>query len=57
MACQDAPAPALRRGPSLAQVLRAGLPAYARTHRLPAHPIKIIDKVQRISNFMCNTGS
>ena len=46
MACQDAPAPALRRGPSLAQVLRAGLPAYARTHRLPAHHWKVLNAIQ-----------
>jgi hypothetical protein len=46
MACQDVPAPPLRRGPSLAQVLRAGLPAYARAHRLPAHHWKVLNAIQ-----------
>ena len=46
MACQDGPAPVLRRGPSLAHVLRAGLPAYARTHRLPAHHWKVLNAIQ-----------
>jgi hypothetical protein len=46
MACQDAPAPPLRRGPGLGEVLRAGLPAYARTHRLPAHHWKVLNAIQ-----------
>ncbi len=46
MACPDAPALPLRRGPSLAEVLRAGLPAYARTHRLPAHHWKVLNAIQ-----------
>ena len=46
MACPDVPAPPLRRGPSLAEVLRAGLPAYARTHRLPAHHWKVLNAIQ-----------
>jgi Putative transposase/Transposase zinc-binding domain len=46
MACQDGPAPVLHRGPSLAHVLRAGLPAYARTHRLPAHHWKVLNAIQ-----------
>lgn len=45
MACPDAPALPLRRGPTLAQVLRAGLPAYARTHRLPAHHWKVLNAI------------
>jgi hypothetical protein len=36
----------LPRGPSLAHVLRAGLPAYARTHRLPAHHWKVLNAIQ-----------
>ena len=46
MACQEGPAPVLHRGPSLAHVLRAGLPAYARTHRLPAHHWKVLNAIQ-----------
>ena len=46
MACPDAPAPPRCRGPSLAQVLRAGLPAYARTHRLSAHHWKVLNAIQ-----------
>lgn len=46
MACPDAPAPPPGRGPSLAEVLRAGLPAYARTHRLPAHHWKVLNAIQ-----------
>jgi len=46
MARPDAPAPELRRGPNLAEVLRAGLPAYARTHRLPAHHWKVLNAIQ-----------
>jgi hypothetical protein len=46
MACQDGPVPVLPRGPSLAHVLRAGLPAYARTHRLPAHHWKVLNAIQ-----------
>jgi len=46
MACPDGPAPVLHRGPSLAHVLRAGLPAYARTHRLPAHHWKVLNAIQ-----------
>ena len=46
MACQDAPAPPPRAGLSLAEVLRAGLPAYARTHRLPAHHWKVLNAIQ-----------
>ena len=46
MACPDAPALPLRRGPSLAEVLRAGLPAYARAHRLPAHHWKVLNAIQ-----------
>ncbi len=46
MACPDVPAPPLRGGPSLAQVLRAGLPAYARAHRLPAHHWKVLNAIQ-----------
>ena len=37
---------AARRGPSLAEVLRAGLPAYARAHRLPAHHWKVLNAIQ-----------
>jgi hypothetical protein len=46
MVCQDAPVPARRPGPTLGQVLRAGLPAYARTHRLPAHHWKVFNALQ-----------
>ena len=46
MACPDAPALPPRRGPSLAEVLRAGLPAYARAHRLPAHHWKVLNAIQ-----------
>jgi hypothetical protein len=46
MACQDAPALPPRTGPSLAEVLRAGLPAYACTHRLPAHHWKVLNAIQ-----------
>ena len=46
MACPDAPALPPGRGPRLAAVLRAGLPAYARTHRLPAHHWKVLNAIQ-----------
>jgi hypothetical protein len=46
MACPDAPALPSGRGPSLAEVLRAGLPAYARTYRLPAHHWKVLNAIQ-----------
>lgn len=46
MAAPEAPAPARARGPTLAEVLRAGLPAYARTHRLPAHHWKVLNAIQ-----------
>lgn len=45
-----APGPGATRaaapGLVLAQVLRAGLPAYARTHRLPAHHWKALNAIQ-----------
>jgi Putative transposase/Transposase zinc-binding domain len=46
MACPDAPALPPRRGPSLAEVLRAGLPAYACAHRLPTHHWKVLNAIQ-----------
>lgn len=46
MVCPQAPVPALPRGPTLGEVLRAGLPAYARAHRLPAHHWKVLNAIQ-----------
>ena len=46
MACQPAQASPLARGLSLGEVLRAGLPAYARAHRMPAHHWKVLNAIQ-----------
>ena len=44
----ESPAPGALAPPGLflAEVLRAGLPAYARAHRLPAHHWKILNAIQ-----------
>jgi hypothetical protein len=46
MACQPAQASPSARGLSLGEVLRAGLPAYARAHRMPAHHWKVLNAIQ-----------
>lgn len=44
--CCPEPHAAAAPGLLLAEVLRAGLPAYARTHRLPPHHWKILNAIQ-----------
>jgi hypothetical protein len=46
MVCHDPPGTAVPSALSLGQVLRAGLPRYARTHRLPAHHWKVLNAIQ-----------
>jgi hypothetical protein len=46
MACQDPPSAALPSALSVGEVLRAGLPQYARAHRLPAHHWKALNAMQ-----------
>jgi hypothetical protein len=46
MACQLAPASPKTAGLKLGDVLRAGLPTYARAHRMPAHHWKVFNAIQ-----------
>ena len=46
MACHDPPSAALQSVLTVGEVLRAGLPAYARAHRLPAHHWKALNAMQ-----------
>jgi len=46
MACQPAQAWPLAGSLSLGDVLRAGLPAYSRTNRMPAHHWKVLNALQ-----------
>jgi hypothetical protein len=46
MACLDPPSAALQSALTVGEVLRIGLPAYARTHRLPAHHWKALNAMQ-----------
>ena len=46
MACQQLQAAPVPSGLSLGAVLRAGLPGYARAHRLPAHHWKTLNAIQ-----------
>jgi hypothetical protein len=45
MACHDPPAAAGQNALSVGEVLRVGLPCYARTHRLPAHHWKVLNAI------------
>jgi len=46
MACHDPPSAALDNALTVGEVLRAGLPAYARVHRLPPHHWKALNAMQ-----------
>jgi hypothetical protein len=46
MVCHDPPPAALQSVLSVGEVLRAGLPRYARAHRLPAHHWKALNAMQ-----------
>jgi putative transposase/transposase-like zinc-binding protein len=46
MACHDPPSAALPGALTVGEVLRMGLPAYARAHRLPAHHWKALNAMQ-----------
>jgi hypothetical protein len=46
MVCHDPPPAALQSSLTVGEVLRLGLPTYARTHRLPAHHWKALNAMQ-----------
>lgn len=46
MACHDPPSAALQNALTVGEVLRVGLPAYARAHRLPPHHWKALNAMQ-----------
>jgi len=46
MACHDPPTAAVQSALTVGEVLRVGLPRYARTHRLPAHHWKVLNAIQ-----------
>jgi hypothetical protein len=46
MACHDPPSAALQSVLTVGQVLRSGLPGYARAHRLPGHHWKALNAMQ-----------